>query len=196
MTYDYKCFFENKIKEIAKEDYIMDMGGAGAFQKGMLKYKSLFIGRKYQTLDRASEYNPNIVGDIQHLPIKNNKVNAIICNSVLEHLHSPHQAVNEIYRVLIKRGKFLGYTHFVYPYHARHNIYGDYYRFTEEALKYLFKRFEHIEIKKQGGIFRALMFFSPWQNKTRFIWEPMTYILDKLFKTERRTTTAGYYIYA
>ena len=76
------------------------------------------------------------------------------------------------------------------------NIYGDYYRFTEEALKYLFKRFEHIEIKKQGGIFRALMFFSPWQNKTRFIWEPMTYILDKLFKTERRTTTAGYYIYA
>ncbi len=196
MTFDYNKFFENKLKELAKEDSVLDVGGGVPFQKGMAKYKSLFEGKKFETLDVALEYSPTIVGDIHNLPIEDNTVNAILCKSVLEHLYDPKKAVEEMHRVLKKDGKILLYTHFIYPYHARGKIYGDYFRFTEEALRYLFRGFSYIEIKKDGGYFRAMMFFMPFQVKLRFILEPIMYLLDKIFMTERRSTTAGFYIYA
>ncbi len=196
MTFDYTKFFENKLKELAKEDSVLDVGGGVPFQKGMAKYKSLFEGKKFSTLDVALEYSPTIVGDIHNLPIEDNTVNAILCKSVLEHLYDPKKAMEEMHRVLKKDGKILLYTHFIYPYHARGKIYGDYFRFTEEALRYLFRDFSYIEIKKDGGYFRAMMFFMPFQVKLRFILEPIMYLLDKIFMTEQRSTTAGFYIYA
>ncbi len=53
-----------------------------------------------------------------------------------------------------------------------------------------------MEIKKEGGYFRALMFFMPFQAKLRFFLEPIAYFLDKIFRTEKKSTTAGYYLYA
>jgi len=194
--YDYRKYFEDKLKELSKEDSVLDVGGGNPFQKRMAKYKSWFDGKKYETLDFSEKYNPTIVGDIHDLKIGDNSVPAILCSSVLEHLHNPHKAVSEMHRVLSSGGKILAYTHFIYPYHARQGVYGDFYRFTEDALKDLFKDFSTVEIKKEGGYFRAMMFFMPLQSKLKFILEPLAYVLDKLFKTEKRTTTAGYYIYA
>src|SRR3989338_5002325 len=186
MIYDYLVFFENKLKLLAQENYILDIGGGSTFQKGMGKYKNIFRHKRYETLDMSPHYHPNIIGDIHHLPFLDNGIDAILCNSVLEHLYDPHKAIQEIFRVLKKGGKFLGYTHFIYPYHARNKVYQDYFRFTEDSLRYLFQQFSDFELKKQGGVFRALMFFMPFQYKTRFLWEPLTYFFDNLFKTERR----------
>lgn len=194
--YDYTKFFEEKLRELSKEDDILDVGGGRPFQKGMAKYRDWFSGKKYLTLDAAPEYEPDIVGDIHNLPLGDESVSAILCKSVMEHLPDPKKAVQEMHRVLKKSGKVLVYTHFIYPYHARGKIYGDYYRFTETALKDLFRGFAKVEIKKDGGYFRALAFFLPFQARLRFFWEPVTYLLDKIFKTENRTTTAGFYIYA
>jgi ubiquinone/menaquinone biosynthesis C-methylase UbiE len=196
MKYDYLNFFEKKLKELAKGERILDVGGGEPFQKGMARYKDWFVGKKYETLDVAPEYNPTIVGDIHNLPLEGNSIDAILCKSVLEHLYDPKRAVEEMHRVLKDGGRILVYTHFIYPYHARKNIYGDYFRFTEDSLKYLFRDFSQLEIKKEGGYFRAMMFFMPFQAKLKFLLEPVTYFLDRLFRTERRTTTAGYYIYA
>jgi ubiquinone/menaquinone biosynthesis C-methylase UbiE len=194
--FDYIKFFEEKLKELAKEEMVLDIGGGCPFQKRMDKYRKLFGGKKYETLDNSPEYNPTIVGDAHNLPIKDGGIPAILCNSVLEHLYDPRKAVGEIYRVLRPGGKFLGYTHFIYPYHARQGIYRDYFRFSEDGLRELFKNFSSLEIKKEGGYFRTFIFFMPFQAKLKFFLELPAYFLDKIFRTEKRTTTAGYYIYA
>jgi len=196
MMYDYKKFFEEKLKEVAKENYILDVGGGRPFQKKLSRYKELFKGKRYETLDFSSEYQPTIVADVHDMPLAEGSVDAILCLSVLEHLHNPQKAIDEIYRVLKRGGKFLGYTHFVYPYHARKGVYSDYFRFTEEALTHLFREFSKVEIKKEGGYFRALGFFMPLQARLKLFWMPAAYFLDKLFKTEQRNTTAAFYIYA
>lgn len=196
MPYTHQKFFEGKLKELAKENYILDIGGGHPFQKKLSRYKELFKGKRYEILDSSSEYKPTIVADVHNMPLAEGSVDAILCLSVLEHLHNPQTAVNEIYRILKKGGKFLGYTHFIYPYHARKGIYSDYFRFTDEGLLYLFNKFSKVELKKDGGYFKALGFFLPYQAKLKWLWEPIAYLLDKLFKTERRNTTAGFYIYA
>ena len=173
----------------------MDAGGGNPFQKYMAKYKDWFSGVRYETLDISKKYSPTILGDIHSIPLEDKSVDGILCLSVLEHLHDPRSAVREMNRVLQDGGKLLAYTHFIYPYHARNGIYEDYYRFTETALCDLFKDFSNVEIKKQGGYFRSMMFFLPFQSKLKFFLEPVAYILDKIFKTEKRSTTAGFYIY-
>lgn len=195
MKYDYTNFFEDKLKVISECKRVLDAGGGRPFQKYMAKYKKWFSGVKYETLDISEKYDPSILGDIHSIPLEDKSVDGILCLSVLEHLYNPQLAIKEMNRILSNGGKLLVYTHFIYPYHARNGIYEDYYRFTETFIKDLFKNFSKIEIKKHGGYFRAMMFFMPFQSRLKFIFEPIAYILDKLFKTEKHSTTAGFYIY-
>lgn len=196
MKYDYEKFFEDKLTELVKENYILDVGGGEPFQKGMAKHRKIFYGKNYKTLDSSPEYKADIVGDIHALLMADGSVGAIICKSVLEHLEDPQKAAKEIYRVLRPGGKALVYTHFIYPYHARNGVYKDFFRFTEDGMRYLFRDFGEIEIKKEGGYFRAIFFFMPGQALLKPIWEPLAYFLDKLFGTEKRSTTCGFYLYA
>jgi len=200
MRYDFENFFEEKLRDLADSvaggDLILDVGGGERFQKGLAKYKNVFDGKNFKTLDFSQEYKPDIVGDIHNLPLADGSAGAILCKSVLEHVKEPSPAMAEMHRVLKPGGKILLYTHFVYPYHGRSGIYKDYFRFTEDGLRYLFKDFKNVEIKKQGGYFRALCFFMPMQAHLKPIWEPVAYFLDKVFATEKRTTTCGFYVYA
>lgn len=195
MKYDYEVFFEGKLKLLAAADDILDIGGGHPFQKRMAKYKHWFDGKKFATVDSSPKYNPTYLGDAHNLPIKDNSISAVLCVSVLEHLTDPAKAAQEIYRVLKPGGQALIYTHFIYPYHARRGVYSDYFRFTDEGLRFIFKDFSQLELRKQGGYFRTLGFFMPGQAKWKFLWEPVTYWLDKLFRTENRSTTIGYYVY-
>lgn len=194
--YDWEQWFEDRLRELSREERILDVGGGHPFQKRMAHYRHLFEGKRYETLDNSPSYNPTIVGDAHNVPLPDGSVNAVVSLSTLEHLEDPKRAVEEIYRILSAGGKSLVYTHFIYPYHARGGVYGDYFRFTEDALRFLFRQFRRVEIKKQGGYFRSMFFFTPFQRYTRPLGEPVVYALDKLFKTERRSTTAGYYVYA
>jgi len=196
MVYDWEKWFCEKLHELAQEETTLDIGGGHPFQKRMTKYKYLFDGKKFETLDHSPIYNPTYIGDAEDLPFDDECRTSILCLSVLEHLKHPQRAVEEMYRVLKPRGKVLCYTHFIYPYHARSGVYGDFYRFTHEQISYLFRDFSKVEIKKHGGYFHAMGFFMPFQARMRPIWEPITYVLDKLLKTEDRNTTAGYYVYA
>lgn len=196
MQYSYEKFFERKLRELAKESRVVDIGGGEPFQKGMAHFRELFKNSRYETLDSSPIYASTVVGDAHNLPFGDNQIPAIISKSVFEHLHDPKRAAEEIYRVLKPGGKVLVYTHFIYPYHARAGVYKDYFRFTEDGLRYLFRDFSHIEVKKHGGYFLALMYFFPWQHRLKIILEPIAYALDRILKTEGKTTTAGYYVYA
>jgi ubiquinone/menaquinone biosynthesis C-methylase UbiE len=195
-TCDSEKFVEEKMKILGRENTVLDVGGSSRFQKWLAKYKYLFDGAQYKTMDMDASTNPDIVGDIHHMPVSDASVDAIICSSVLEHIDNPILAVQEMHRVLKKGGKLFIYVPSIYPYHARQGHYPDMWRFFEDSLLFLCKDFSSVEICKYGGYFKALSFFVPMQNKFQWMLGPLSKFLDSLFNTEKRHTTAGYYVYA
>lgn len=184
------------MKVISQEKTILDVGGGERFQKWLKPYKNLFKDTDYKTLDYDSNSGADIIGDIHHIPLQDGSIDAIICSSVLEHVKNPLKAMDEMWRILKKDGKIFVYVPSIYPYHARKGVYKDYWRFFDDTVKMLFDGFKNVEIKKRGGYFTALSFFFPMQHKVQFFLAPVSKFLDRLFKTEYKTTTAGYYIYA
>lgn len=182
--------------ELGKEKRVLDVGGGERFQKWLKEYEYLFANSNYQTFDYDSKSVADIIGDIHKIPIETGTIDAIICHSVLEHVWDPIRAVEELYRILRPGGKIFVHVPSIYPYHARKGHYPDYWRFFDDTLILLFKDFSRVELVKRGGYFKALFFFVPMQHKLQPLLNPAAKFLDKLFKTENRNTTSGYYIYA
>ena len=59
----------------------------------------------FRELDTASTVF--MQGSVYKLPFENNSFDLVICSEVLEHLDNYHAAIEEIYRVLKPKGKFL-----------------------------------------------------------------------------------------
>jgi SAM-dependent methyltransferase len=83
----------------------------------------------------------DIVGDTENLPLKDNSIDALICNAVLEHVKDLDSAVGEFNRVLKPGGLIYIEIPFMQHYHT-HDIYGvefeDYRRLTKSGLIHLF----------------------------------------------------------
>ena len=76
------------------------------------------------------------------LDFSSNQFDFVVCDQVLEHVEGdPHQAVDEIYRVLKPNGTAILTSSLLYPIHLDP---GDYWRFTPEGLRVLCKRFSDI----------------------------------------------------
>ena len=158
----WQKFWDEKIKDIAKTSkVVLDVGGSKRFQKGMKEYKDLFSNHDYKTLDIVAEYKPDIIGDIKNIPLPDESVDAVICRAVLEHIDEPFKAVAEMNRILKPGGKCLVSLPFLYPYHAEVGYYGDFYRFTQDGIKYMFRNFSKIEVCKIRGIFGTLVNLLP-----------------------------------
>lgn len=189
-------FIGAKMRQIAKSDIVLDIGGGERFQKWLEEYKHLFKNCQYQTMDYDPHSGADVIGDIHNIPLRDQSVDAVICSSVLEHIKDPIKAVEEIFRILKVGGSVFVYVPSIYPYHARKGHYPDYWRFFDDTLVFLFRGFKSVEICKRGGYFKALSFFVPFQHKLRFLLNPASRFLDWLFKTNERTTTSGYYLFA
>ena len=101
-----------------------------------------------ETLDFYDTDGVDYAADVHDLHIFNdNEYESIICLEVLEHLHSPHVAIGELFRVLKPGGVLLLSTRFIFPIHAEPN---DYYRFTEQGLRHLLDEFEIIELTPES----------------------------------------------
>lgn len=192
----YKKFIDRVIHEIAKEKVVLDVGGGEHFAKWLAEYKTLFEKCIYQTMDYDDTTGADVVGDIHNIPLKNESIDAVICSSVLEHVENPIVAMKEIHRVLRVGGKLFLHIPSTYPYHARKGHYPDYWRFFDDTIHVLCKDFSKVEFVKRGGYFKAMFFFLPLQHRLRFLIDPLAGFLDAICKTEMRSTTSGYYIYA
>ncbi len=192
----YQQFLDEKMLLLSKEKTVLDIGGGDRFQKWLLPYKDLFKNSDYKSMDSDSRTGADVVGDIHNMPLQTDTVDAIICSSVLEHVKDPIRAVKEMHRVLKPGGKLFLYVPSIYPYHARKGSYPDYWRFFDDTLEFMFEDFSKVEMMKCGGYFRAMIHFVPLQHKLKFILVPVSEFLDKVFKTEKKTTTYGYFLYA
>lgn len=186
-----KNFFDEKIKEIAAQKNVIDLGGGGGFKKQLTKYRLLFKDN-YKTVDIDPKTRPDIVGDIQNLPFLDRTVGGVICISVLEHVEDPAKAINEIYRVLENGGKALVYVPFLFPYHAKTGFYKDFFRFTRDGIEHLFRRFKNVEIVSTRRFFEMWLLMLP---KIGSKLAPLGRLLDKIAPS-KGNQVSGFMIYA
>jgi SAM-dependent methyltransferase len=139
------------IKKIAQDSKIvLDLGEKKPFDKNLSKHRERFVGISYFCMDICPHPKLHVIGDIQCLPFKSESADAVICNAVLEHVFEPQTAVREIHRVLNREGKAFVYIPFLYPYHGTPDV-PDCYRFTKDALMYMFREFREMKVQPLDG---------------------------------------------
>lgn len=96
----------------------------------------------------------DLVANAEELPFPTGSVDAIVCESLLEHVPRPQKIVDEMYRVLRPGGGMYIVIPFVYPFHASPN---DFQRWSVTGLRELLKA-GHIEkIGTRAGPTSALV---------------------------------------
>jgi SAM-dependent methyltransferase len=111
------------------------------------------LGRNTLNLDRFNVEGIDIQADVLHLPIKAESVEAIVCTGVLEHVHSPQLAVQEICRVLKPGGRSYFELPFMQTFHASPD---DFFRWTAAGLQHLLRPLRIIESQVTAGPATAL----------------------------------------
>ncbi len=166
----WDLFFKEKIIQICTEKKaLLDIGGGLRIDR--TKNNRLDKTREwiipylknvdYKIMDPVPTYNPDIVGDIHKMPFADNSLDAIICIAVLEHVENPILAVSEMRRVLKPGGYIFLYVPFLYYYHAEKGYYGDYWRYTKDAIRFLFKGCKTVEIVSVRGAIETWIRLSP-----------------------------------
>lgn len=92
----------------------------------------------------------------QKFPLASETYDAILCLNVLEHIFNYQNVLNESYRVLREKGKFIGAVPFLFNVHGSPD---DYFRYTKSALERMFRQsgFREVKIKELGsGLFSVI----------------------------------------
>jgi SAM-dependent methyltransferase len=204
MTRPWDTFFRTAMTRILDSSReIIDVGGGlriARDRSNRLDPKNAWIGEEiekrgisYKVLDYVADYHPDIVGDVQDLPFGDSTQEAIVCNAVLEHVENPIQAAKEMHRVLKPSGYCLVFVPFLYYYHAEKGYYGDYWRFTEDGLRSIFKPFTSIELQKVRGPLETLIRLTAlgrWK-----IFADGAYLCDNVTGKLGSKQTSGYYVF-
>jgi SAM-dependent methyltransferase len=183
----WQRWFEDKLRILAEADHVIDIGG------GRVTKRHLF--RSYQVVDVNAAYKPDILADIQELPMADGSVGAALCLEVLEHVEDPFKAVAELHRVLKPGAMLLVSVPFIWPYHAAPGLYQDFWRFTPDGLRRLFKGFRDVEIVKKGGYVSAMAEFVPSFLGIYPLLRPVAAWLDDHVPFFMRRTSPGHLIF-
>lgn len=195
------------ITEHASDAYTLDIGCANSPYS---KYFPKRVG-----LDIAAGPGVDVVSDAHTLPFPDATFDQILCTEVLEHLHTPEQAIKEMNRVLKPGGTILLTTRFVFPIHdAPH----DYFRYTKYGLTYLFRDWELLTLNEEVTTMETLGVLLQrigFQTKLRAngVTKVLIFLLAKVFtvlnwlivkeygdikksQSEKNIMTSGYYLVA
>ncbi len=176
-------FRDRIVKEINKDDEILDIG------KGMRdKYKNINCKKK-EILNKDASDDADIVFDLCQ-DLDNtliNKYDKIICLAILEHVYNPFLAVNNLKLMLRENGLIFGYVPYLNFYHAPKDLkFQDFFRFSKDALAYLFKDFSEVTLFPVRGRVSTplnLLFAGIWKKyieKTS-----LNILLDKFASDEK-----------
>lgn len=99
-------------------------------------------------VDIYGTHSVDVICDAHYLPLESNSYDGVWIQAVLEHLVEPQKAVAEIHRVLREKGLIYAETPFMQQVHE--GAY-DFTRFTVLGHRYLFKRFELIDMGGNKG---------------------------------------------
>jgi SAM-dependent methyltransferase len=200
----WQTFFREKIERmLAEKRALLDIGGGlridparnnrvapgNAWIMPMIRER----GVAYKVLDYVDTYHPDIVGDVQDLPLPDDSEEAIVCNAILEHVENPIKAAAELHRVLKPGGLCFMYVPFLYYYHAEKGYYGDYWRFTDDGIRSICKSFASIELAPVRGPVEVLVRLSPL-GRSRLMCD-IGFLFDKAFGKLSSKQVGGYYVF-
>ena len=180
-----KDFRDKILEEINEIDHVLDIG------KGMRDRHHKIKSDLLETLD-VNDFGdyPNIICDIcSDINGLEKKYDKIICLAILEHVYDPSAAVVNLKKMLKDDGIIYGYVPYLYYYHAPNDLkFQDYYRFSKDALAYLFRDFKHVELFPVRGRISTplnILFAGRWKRyveKTN-----INIFLDKFVGDEKNT---------
>jgi SAM-dependent methyltransferase len=126
-------------------------------------------------LDLAAGAEVDIQADAASLPFKDNTVDSVVCTGVLEHVKNPHQAVQEMSRVLTPGGRLFLEVAFIQTQHASPL---DYCRWTSDGLRQLLCTFRVKEMHVVAGPASALAWL--FQETMAMIFSGRSLVLYKI----------------
>lgn len=104
----------------------------------------------------------DVLANMKKLPFRTGSVDAVICQSVLEHVDDPHEAFAEISRILRPDGHCYLTMPFMFPYHSSPN---DYSRFTLDGIRFAGRRSGMDEVVsglRHGPTAALFLLFAHW----------------------------------
>ena len=180
-----KDFRDRVLNEIDLNDHILDIGMAMRDKHKKIKSKIL------ETLE-VNDFGdyPDIICDIcSDISGLENKYNKIICLAILEHVYDPFSAVANLKKMLKNDGVIYGYVPYLYHYHAPNDLkFQDYFRFSKDALAYLFKDFNNVELFPIRGRISTplnILFAGRWKKYAEKT--SINIFLDKFVSDEKNT---------
>ncbi len=118
------------------------------------------IGKEFINIDVVPFPQVDVVADAHRLPFKDGVADAVVSESVLEHVADAQAVANEMVRVLKPGGILYTSIPFIHPFHASPD---DFNRLTVSGLKHVFRDLEIIESGVRSGPWSAfLLFFAYW----------------------------------
>ncbi len=184
--------FRDAVISISETSLVLDLGTPHRFRKELEPFatnlNAHYLAVGYRASAHFGSRNVDLDGDIQRLPIADSSVDGIICIEVIEHVQRPQAAIDEMHRILRPGGKVLLTTPFLSQYHGKPGEYDDFYRFTDDGLRWLFRDFARIDVSPLGGyVYRMLLTTVPYKLHSRLVKSPVAMRLVN-FLDKRRPT--------
>lgn len=141
------------------------------------------------SLDLRTETRPHVVGDLEKgLPFKDNSLDGVFLNNVLEHVARTETVIGEAHRALKPGGRFIFTVPFLMPVHryiSDTESYDDFWRLTDSAAAHLLRDFSSVEIVScetgpfVGGL--AVFYYALKFRPVRLASFIFMHALDKLY---------------
>lgn len=198
-------FLEEQFGLIPNGSRILSVGSGGQVN-ALLEARTRERGVAIVQFDIDEDRAPDIVGDICTFALNPEEFDVVVISEVLEHLHSPQLALDNIRAALRAGGRLILSTPFALPIHEAPN---DYYRYTRYGLAFLLREFRDVVITARNSYFEAIdvlwlrliqsdsrraqwlmLIVLPWM----VIKWPLTKLLSLLIRTDQLTT--GYVVTA
>ena len=200
-------FLTKQLSEIEQGASVLSVGAGGRIAAMVREF-----GQKrdfgVDFFDVATVHkSQEIMGDICTYEFEKDEIyDHVVLAEVLEHLHSPQQAIDRIYRVLKKEGQLTLTVPFIFPIHSSPN---DYFRFTSFGLAHLLREFTTVAIKERNSwaeainvcIVRLIMedrllakLLAPLILLIAFLMVPIVLLLSRLIPSD--FMTSGYVVVA
>jgi len=196
-------FLEKEFSNIKSGSKVLSIGAGGEIN-ALLNAFAVKNNFNVTSFDISDDKHPDLLGDICIYDFKDEKFDVVVIAEVLEHLHSPHLAIDNIYKILHNGGRLILTVPFIFPIHERPY---DYYRYTRYGLEYLLRKFGNVSIKERNSWTEAInvlsvrlvmdksimaKIFAPLFIILAFINLPFVILFSKIIKTDFITT--GYVV--
>lgn len=199
-------YLSSEVKKLGKNKKIriLDLGcGGGGLVKALKKtYPALEFyacDLSKNAINRAKKKSLGVkfyANDIEKkLPFKNNFFDLVYMNSVLDHLENPKKGIEEVSRILRKKGIFLSLTPIEGNIFSFHGILSKFKKFRKHRLRYLghFHAFNRKSlsnlIKKEGFSIEKINY--DWFYFAQFI-DISYYFLNSTFFKNPQSSVDGY----